>query len=156
MARIGLTNGFSIIPEGTHIFKIVEVSYKEDFGKLEIAMQTQTNNKHIERFSLLRSDGTPNEGAYNAFSYFARVAMNDFNITDIDPEDLVGHYLECDVSHDIVPNKNKPGQNITFVRLGEKRSSDGWETVQAPVTTAPAETTDKPAKPAMDLKSLLG
>ena len=72
MAKIGLTEGFTLIPEGTHVFQITDVKYKEDFGKLEVYMQTQTGSKHIERFSLLKSDGSPNEGAYNAFSYFAK------------------------------------------------------------------------------------
>lgn len=54
MAKIGLSDGFSLIPEGTHIFKITGVSYKEAFGKLEITMQTQSGAKHIERFSLLK------------------------------------------------------------------------------------------------------
>lgn len=31
MAKIGLTEGFTLIPEGTHVFKITEVNYKEDF-----------------------------------------------------------------------------------------------------------------------------
>ena len=63
MAKIGLTEGFTLIPEGTHVFQITDVKYKEDFGKLEIYMQTQNGSKHIERFSLLKSDGSPNEGA---------------------------------------------------------------------------------------------
>ena len=42
MAKIGLSDGFSLIPEGTHVFKITGVSYKEAFGKLEVTMQTQS------------------------------------------------------------------------------------------------------------------
>ena len=42
MAKIGLTEGFTLIPEGTHVFQITDVKYKEDFGKLEVYMQTQT------------------------------------------------------------------------------------------------------------------
>ena len=38
MAKIGLTEGFTLIPEGTHVFQITDVKYKEDFGKLEIYM----------------------------------------------------------------------------------------------------------------------
>ena len=34
MAKIGLTEGFTLIPEGTHVFKITEVKYKEVFGKM--------------------------------------------------------------------------------------------------------------------------
>ena len=55
MAKIGLTEGFSLIPEGTHTFKITAVKYKEEFGKLEVTMQTQGGSKHIERFSLLKA-----------------------------------------------------------------------------------------------------
>lgn len=103
MAKIGLSDGFSLIPEGTHIFKITGVSYKEAFGKLEITMQTQSGAKHIERFSLLKTDGSPNEGALNAFSYFAKTALQDFELTEIDHEDLVGHFIECDIEHDVQP-----------------------------------------------------
>lgn len=148
MAKIKLTDGFSLIPEGTHIFRINAVNYKEEFGKLEIVMETQSGAKHTERFSLLRSDGSPNEGAYNAFSYFAKTALQDFAVTEIDNEDLVGCFIECDVEHETVENKNKPGSTITFARLTDKRQSDGWDETPAP---APQK-----AKPAVDLKSLLG
>ena len=93
MAKIGLTEGFTLIPEGTHVFQITDVKYKEDFGKLEIYMQTQNGSKHIERFSLLKSDGSPNEGAYNAFSYFAKTALGNFDLTEIDHTDLIGHFI---------------------------------------------------------------
>ena len=29
MAKIGLSEGFTLIPKGTHVFKIVEVKYKD-------------------------------------------------------------------------------------------------------------------------------
>ena len=160
MAKIGLTEGFTLIPEGTHVFQITDVKYKEDFGKLEIYMQTQTGSKHIERFSLLKSDGSPNEGAYNAFSYFAKTALGNFDLTEIDHTDLIGHFIECDVEHDVQENKNKPGQTITFARLADKRPSDGWEETAAPTTTPAAKTASAPSqapkKPSMDLAALLG
>ena len=46
MAKIGLSEGFTLIPKGTHVFKIVEVKYKEDFGKMEIVMQLASGQKH--------------------------------------------------------------------------------------------------------------
>ena len=160
MAKIGLTEGFSLIPEGTHVFQITAVNYKEAFGKMEVTMQTQGGYKHIERFSLLKANGEPNEGALNAFSYFAKTALNDFSLTEIDHEDLLGCFIECDIEHDVQPNKNKPDTTITFARLADKRPSDGWEVEQA-TTTAPAKKTAPAAsqgakKPAVDLKSLLG
>lgn len=160
MAKIGLSEGFTLIPEGTHVFKITAVNYKEAFGKLEVTMQTQSGAKHIERFSLLKADGSPNEGALNAFSYFAKTALNDFSLTEIDHEDLVGCFIECDVEHDVQSNKNKPDKTVTFARLADKRPSDGWEESEAPAP-APASKSVPAAskeakKPALDLKALLG
>lgn len=164
MAKIGLTEGFTLIPEGTHVFQITDVKYKEDFGKLEVYMQTQNGSKHIERFSLLKSDGSPNEGAYNAFSYFAKTALGNFDLTEIDHTDLIGHFIECNVEHDVQENKKKPGQSITFVSLADKRPSEGWggsgNTAATPSTkTAPAasQVAQKTApKSPMDLAALLG
>jgi len=160
MAKIGLTEGFSLIPEGTHVFQITAVNYKEAFGKMEVTMQTQGGSKHTERFSLLKANGEPNEGALNAFSYFAKAALNDFTLTEIDHEDLLGCFIECDIEHDVQPNKNKPDTTITFARLADKRPSEGWEAEAAPAPApakkaAPAKT-QAAKKPAMDLKSLLG
>lgn len=160
MAKIGLSEGFTLIPEGTHVFKITAVNYKEAFGKLEITMQTQSGAKHIERFSLLKTDGSPNEGALNAFSYFAKTALNDFSLTEIDHEDLVGCFIECDVEHDVQPNKNKPDKTVTFARLADKRPSDGWIEGEAPTptpATKPAPAASQTAKkPSFDLNALLG
>jgi len=166
MAKIGLTEGFTVIPEGTYVFKITAVNYKEDFGKMEVTMQTQSGTKHIERFSMLKTDGSPNESALNAFSYFAKTALNDFSLTEIDHEDLIGCFIECDVEHDTRPNKNKPDKTVTFARLADKRPSDGWDSGEAPTTApapkaapAPSQAANKAIsgkKPTMDLAALLG
>lgn len=150
MAIIGLSEGFTLIPAGTYIFRITGVKYKEDFGKLEITMETKKGQKHIERFSLLKSDGQPNEGALNAFSYFAKTALNDFSLTEIDHEELIGCFIECDVEHDVVQSKQDPNKTVTFARLTEKRPSDGWE------ESAPAPATAAKAGGGIDLKKLLG
>jgi hypothetical protein len=153
MAKVSLSEGFTIIPEGTHVFKITAVSYKEDFGKMEVTMQTQSGQKHVERFSLLKKDGSPNEGALNAFSYFAKTALNDFTLTEIDHEDLLGCFIECDVEHDTQPSNKDPNKTVTFARLTDKRVSDGWEETSAPTTKTAPKTTGKPG---VDLKALLG
>lgn len=139
MAKIGLTEGFSLIPKGTHVFQIVKVNYKEDFGKMEITMQTATGQKHVERFSLLNKDGEPNEGGLNAFSYFAKVALNDFSLTEIDHEDLVGHFIRCVVDHEEVESNRTPGKMLKFVRLGDKEAADGFDEVPAAPASAPAK-----------------
>ncbi len=174
MAKIGLSEGFSLIPKGTHVFQIVKVNYKEDFGKMEITMQLSTGQKHVERFSLLNKDGEPNEGGLNAFSYFAKTALNDFSLTEIDHEDLVGCFIRCEVDHEEVESDRTPGKMLKFVRLGEKEAADGFdEAPAAPSTPAPknegkttspaaknagksTQAAQSGAKPKFDLNSILG
>lgn len=164
MAKIGLSEGFSLIPEGTHVFQITAVNYKEDFGKMEITMQLASGQKHVERFSLLNKDGEPNQGGLNAFSYFAKVALNDFSLTEIDHEDLVGCFIRCDVEHEEVESNRTPGKMLKFARLGDKEPADGYDEAPAPAakkspakTTASAQSKSAPAvKKPFDLNSILG
>lgn len=161
MGKIALSESFTVIPEGTHIFKIVEVNYKEAYGKLEIKMETAKGQKHIERFSLIRQDGSSNEGALNAFSYFAKTALGDYTLQDIDPEELVGFFIECDVEHDIQPSNRNPNKNVTFVRLTDKRPADGYDEEEV-VTPPPAKKATPAVKKTevkakeLDLDALLG
>ena len=127
MAKIKLNkSGFTPIPEGTHIFKITSVEYDEDFGIMDVQMVTADGRKNNERFFLTTHDGEPNEKALNAFSYFARNALNDFTIEEVDPADLVGCFLQADVTHDVQPNKNDPNKTVTFIRLNNWKPSKGF------------------------------
>lgn len=145
MAKIGLSEGFSLIPEGTHVFKIVGVNYKEDFGKMEVTLQLASGQKHVERFSLLSKDGEVNQGGMNAFSYFAKVALNDFTLTEIDHEDLIGCYIRCEVEHEEVESNRTPGKMLKFARLGDKEAADGFD---EPVAAPAAKSTAKKETPA--------
>lgn len=127
MARIPLTNGFMLIPEGEYVFLIKAVEYDEDFGKLEISLATSRNIPHKERFSLKDKNGEYNEKALNAFSYFAKTALNDYSLEDIDPDDLVGHYIKAEVIHTETPSNKDPNKTVTFVNLGKKSPADGFE-----------------------------
>ena len=147
MAKIALSEGFTVIPEGTHIFKITEVSYKETFGKIEVKMETAKGLKHTERFSLIGKNGQPNEGAMNAFSFFAKTALNDFELTEIDHNDLVGRYMECVVEHDVQPSNKNPEKNVTFIRLADKSPADSFDEAVAPATAAKKTATAKAATP---------
>lgn len=167
MAKIGLTEGFSLIPKGTHVFQIVKVNYKEDFGKMEVTMQLATGQKHIERFSLLNKDGEPNEGGLNAFSYFAKTALNDFTLAEIDEQDLVGCFIRCEVDYEEVESNRTPGKMLKFVRLGNKEPADGFDSPVAVPKSAKAEepapapkaaqaSAQKPQTKKFDLNSILG
>lgn len=157
MAKIGLSEGFTLIPEGTHVFQITEVNYKEDFGKMEVSMRTVSGQKHIERFSLLNKDGESNDGGLNAFSYFAKCALNDFTLQEIDEQDLVGCFIRCEVEHTEVESNKKPGKYVTFVNLADKEPADGFdEPVQEKKPAATKTSTTKKKPTPFDLNSILG
>ena len=147
MARIPMTGGFQIMPEGEQVLKITKAEYDEDFGKAIFTLENVKGQSCQERFGLLNQDGTPNERALNAFSFFAKTALNNFDLEDVDPVELVGHFIKAEVVHNKVPSNQDPTKMKTFVNLGSKSPADGFE-------TAPAA----PVKPkaGLDLSALLG
>ncbi len=129
MAIINLSEskGFSLISEGWHDFKITAVDYDEKFGKMEIQLVTKSGQKHTERYMLLDNSGEINQGGVNAFSFFARVAMNDFQIDSIDHEDLVGKFIRGKIEHKKGTKPNpKTGKYATFANITEKEPSVGF------------------------------
>lgn len=153
MGKIKLTNTGAVIPVGTHIFKITVVEYKEDFGKLEIKMQTADGSVHTERFTFLKKSGEQNIGALNAFSYFAKIALNDFSVAEIDPSELIGRYIECDVDHEEVPARDDPDKTVIFTRLKDKRPADGYANEARP---AAAPSGMQEISGTVDLDAILG
>lgn len=132
MVRITLskTNTFTLIPEGFHVFKVVDVdmSKYDGFGKIEVKLETANGLKHAERFSLLNAKGEVNEGALNAFSFFARTVLNDYKTEDIDPAELVGHYIRAEVKH-VESNaiNERTGKPYVNINLGEKEPALGFD-----------------------------
>ena len=171
MARIPMTSGFVLIPEGTYVFRIYDAKYDEEFGKIEVKLVTAKGMTHTERFSIKDSNDEPNEKALNAFSYFAKTAMGDFELEDIDPAELIDHYIEAEVVHTKLPSNKDPNKTVTFANLGDKSPANGFdeEPVARAMTlgkdgkggkTAPAakpaqKSTSKPTG-GLDLDSLLG
>ncbi len=152
MAKIKLSKGgFTPIAEGDHIFKITKSTYDEDFGKLEIEMVIASGQKHIERYSLIRNDGEINEGALNAFSYFAKTALNNFNLDEIDHNDLVGCYIKATVEHEKLPSKNDPAKTVTFLRLTNQAPASGFEKEEEREKSNESDTSG-----GIDLDDLLG
>ena len=146
MAKIRLTRTFEVIPEGTYVFKITNVEYKEDFGKMKVTFETKDGKKLIENYNLLDSNGEPNAPALNAFSAMAEAALDVPADTEIDESDLLGCYLKCNVVH----NEGKNGGK--FAHLGyDKEHADGFDD-DDDSEAAPAL---KPAKGSIDLNSIL-
>lgn len=149
MARISMTGGFMMVPAGTHIFRIYGVDYDEDFGVLTVYLINAKGMTHRERFGLKNANGEPNDGAMGAFSYFAKCAMNDFEMEDLDPEDLVGHYIEAEVIHTEVPStkEGQEGKMRTFANLGDKAPAEGFDTEPvAKALTKVLEDSERPGK----------
>ena len=147
MARIPMTGGFKVMPEGEQVLKITKAEYDEDFGKVIFTLANAKGQTCMERFSLLNNDNTPNEKALSAFSFFAKTAMNDFDLEDVDPVELVGRYIRAEVIHNKVPSTKDPTKMMTFVNLGDKSPAAGFDGV-------PTETAPKPS--GLDLSALLG
>lgn len=166
MAKIGMSSGFVLCPEGNHVFRIYDVEYKEDFGKIEVRMVTADGITHTERFSILKANGEFNDKALNAFSYFAKTALNDFTLEEIDHTDLINHYIGATVVHNEQPKSDDPTKTVTFANLTEKWVALGFD--KTPVAkaltlgTEPKETPKQAPAPkptenkALDLDSLLG
>lgn len=158
MARIPMTSGFTLIPTGEYVFLIEDVKYDEKFGTLEVKLVTADGMKHTERFSLMDNNGDANEKALNAFSYFAKTALNDFSVADIDHTDLIGHYIRAEVVHTKMPSRKDPNKTVTFANLGDKAPADGFDgqVVSAPAPAATAAPAASAMVGGVDLNALLG
>ena len=163
MALIPMTNTFSICPKGEQVFRIYKVEYNEEFGKLIVHLVNAQGNIVQNRFSLINQDGSPNEKACNAFSFFAKNALNDFSIPAVDPMTLVDRYIKLEVTHTEAPSTKKEGETVTFVNVKNPSVASGFDTTPCEkaltlgkVATAPAPT-PAPAAPTtgLDLNALL-
>ena len=136
MAKMKLSEGgFSLIPEGSTIFKVVEVddSKYEDFGKLAVKLQTAKGETHTETFSLIKKGGELNEGALKAWSYFARVCLNNFQVDEIDTQDIVGCYIQATVKHETYTKTkgDNKGEEGKAVRLNDYTTATGFAGAKA-------------------------
>lgn len=136
MAKMKLSEStFSIIPEGVTVFKVMEVddSKYEDFGKIAVKLQTAKGETHTENFTLIKANGELNEGALKAWSYFARVCLNNFQADEIDTQDIVGCYIQATVKHEKYIRKQgeRAGQEATAVRLNDYVTSAGFAVANA-------------------------
>lgn len=129
MSKIKLVDtGFQMIPEGTYIFKVNKVTYDEDFGDMKIELVTKKGLKHTERFGLQDKNGEVSEGAMKAFSYTARVLLNNPDLDEIDEQDLVGCYMKAKVTHKPSTTvSTKTGKPFINVVLDEKESAWGFD-----------------------------
>ena len=128
MARIPMTSGFTLIPEGTYVFRVYAPTYDEEFGKIEVKLVNAAGMTHTERFSIKDNNDELNEKALNAFSYFAKTVMGDYTLEDIDPAELIDHFICAEVVHTKLPSNKDPNKMVTFANLGEKSPAEYFDT----------------------------
>lgn len=174
MARIPMTSGFALIPEGTYVFRIYDAKYDEEFGKIEIKLVNAAGMTLLERFTIKDKNDELNEKALNAFSYFAKTAMNNYSLEDVEPEELVNHFICAEVVHNKRPSNKDPNKMLTFANLGDKSPAEYFDTEPVAralsisrgegksTSPAPKQTTAAPATPTatqptkgLDLDALL-
>ena len=156
MARIPMTSGFTLIPEGEYIFRIEDVKYNESFGTIDVKLITKNGLKYTEHFSLMDKNGEANEKAMNAFSYFSKTALNNFDLTDIEHTDLIGHYIRATVIHTKMPSRKDPTKTMTFANLDrDKYPATGFDTDVPTTNVNTSQSVVKEATNGVDLDSLL-
>jgi len=121
MAKINLaesTGGSYIKEAGKNVLlQITNAKYNQDFGKVEMTLSNEKGETMNNNFGLMNNDGSINEKALKAFSYFARVAVGDWDRDDIEDEELVGCYIRADIALREGKEKNKDGETMYFANL---------------------------------------
>ena len=119
MARIKLTEstGGAYInkAEKNALLQITSCEYDPEFGKISMILSNERGETMQNNFRFMNNDGSQNEPALKAFSYFSRVAMGDWTIDGVDDQDLIGKYIRADIS--LREGKSKDGEIIKFANL---------------------------------------
>ena len=110
MAKIGLSEGFRRLEEGTaQLLEIVDVKYDDKYNKATVTFQDAAGGTQTETYMM----GTPGKKqsrgqkvAQDMFSTMAKHAMHDWTIDDIDPDELVGRTVVADVTKDKSVNED--------------------------------------------------
>lgn len=134
MAKMKLSEStFTLIPEGVTVFKVTKVddSKYEKFGKIAVTLQTKEGKTHVENFTLMKAVKNRmeiNEGALRAWSYFARTCLNNYQADEIDTQDIVGCYIQANVTHEKYTRTkgDHAGEEAETARLGDYASATGF------------------------------
>ncbi len=129
---VKLNAGYTRIPEGTHKFIVDSVEDKlADFGKLTVTFKTDkglTNKQTYTLYKDVKKD-ILNDGAITAFSTMARAVLQDSEMESIEPKDLVGHYVQADVSYEEYDKED--GTKGSSTRLKNWNYCNGFKEVEA-------------------------
>lgn len=95
---VKLSEGFKEVQIGDdQIFAIVEVKYDEKFGRAEVVMQDKRGALITQRFKFKGVKKKAAETALNIFSALAKSALDDWELEEVEPEDIQGLFVKADV-----------------------------------------------------------
>lgn len=135
MARLGLSEGYRNLQEGpSQRMTITDVNYEEKFGKATVRFEDESHGSGFESYKM----GSPrlpdekvsrgNRGARNAFATLAKCALGDWELEDIDTDDLVGRTVIADVvktpSKDDETGEVKYYTHLRNFRIDEEAAPD--------------------------------
>ena len=127
------------LDEGVHNFQIVKADYNEEFMKLSITLRTKYGAETFLNFNFVGNDGKPNEIASRIFSFFARTALHNKDAKEVDPEMLVGRYVQGTATKRTYTNKD--GEEKVAFDIKNFKEINGFE--------------DAIEQPGVDLASLI-
>lgn len=123
---INLTSSYTPLEAGEYVFKITDIEYDTNFQKLKIKFATEEGKTLVRTYNFLKNDGTTNQGAINMFSWMSKKAMQDEQLQQINPYDLVGHYVKAELTYTEVDSTTNPGEKIQFSNLGKFEKANPW------------------------------
>lgn len=101
------------------LLKITKAAYDQDFGRVEITLENAKGESINNNYGLLSADGSTNDGALKAFSYFARVAVGDWGRDDIEDEEMVGRFIRADIVMVEGKKESKDGRKLSFANISK-------------------------------------
>lgn len=122
MAKINLaeSNGTFISQPGKNVLLVVTKSkYDQEYGKVEMTLENENGEIVSNNFGLIDNDGSINEGALKAFSYFSRVAVGDWGRDDIEDEELIGCFVRADIEMVEGKKEGREGKKMEFANIAK-------------------------------------
>lgn len=116
--KLSQSNGMFIKEAGKKILlQITKANYDQEFGKVELEFKNERGEIINENYNLMANDGSINEPALKAFSYFTRVAMGDWGVQEVEEEELIGKWLRADIKMTKGSKPDKEGNAIYFANI---------------------------------------
>ena len=138
MAKIQLSesHGQYMQESGERVLLVITKShYDQEYGKVEIELKNEKGEIVNNNFGLMGNDGTQNDGALKAFSYFSRVAMGDWGYDEVDDEELVGKFIRADIEMTKSKKANDKGEFMSFANITKTYMTDDKFDVELRKTT---------------------